>query len=276
MSVPWLDGTLTTMALCWRLDRADGVSIGFTAHDRDLTIGGVVYRSSPGMVPSAIRQSDGFDVDTLDVEGALTHDAITADDLAAGRWDGAALTLFAVDWAAPSDPLVMARGEIGDVSIRDSLDGGGAFTAELRGPTALLERPVVERTSPDCRAQLGDRRCRVDLAARTRIARIASAEDEVLTLDVAEPSANAYGYGRLRWLDGDNAGLSAAILSSIGAAVTLRDPPPFAIAEGARVELLEGCDRLLATCRTRFANAANFRGEPYLPGIDLLTRYGSD
>jgi uncharacterized phage protein (TIGR02218 family) len=271
MSVAWLDGALTTMALCWRLDRADGVSIGFTAHDRDLTIGGVVYRSSPGMVPSAIRQSDGFDVDTLDVEGALTHDAITADDLTAGRWDGAALTLCAVDWIDPADPLVIARGEIGDVSISDA-----AFTAEPRGPTALLERPVVERTSPDCRAQLGDRRCRVDLAARTRVARVLSVADEVLTLDVAEPSANAYGYGRLRWLDGDNAGLSAAILSSAGATVTLRDPPAFAIADGARVELLEGCDRLLATCRTRFANAANFRGEPYLPGVDLLTRYGTD
>jgi uncharacterized phage protein (TIGR02218 family) len=271
MTVAWLAGELTTMALCWRLDRADGVTIGFTAHDRDLTIAGVVYRSSPGMVPSAIRQSDGFDVDTLDVDGALTHDAITADDLAAGRWDGAALTLFAADWTDPAETLVIARGEIGDVSIRDE-----AFTAELRGPTALLERPVVEQTSPDCRAALGDRRCRVDLAARTRFARIVAVADEVLTLDAAEPSVNAYGYGRLRWLDGANAALAAPILSSAGNTVTLRDPPAFPIETGALVELREGCDRLLSTCRTRFANAGNFRGEPYLPGIDLLTRYGTD
>jgi uncharacterized phage protein (TIGR02218 family) len=272
MTVAWLAGELTTMALCWRLDRADGVTIGFTAHDRDLTIAGVVYRSSPGMVPSAIRQSDGFDVDTLDVDGALTHDAITADDLAAGRWDGAALTLFAADWTDPADDtLVIARGEIGDVSIRDE-----AFTAELRGPTALLERPVVEQTSPDCRAALGDRRCRVDLSARTRFARVVAVADEVLTLDTTEPSANAYGYGRLRWLDGANAALAAPILSSAGSTVMLRDPPAFPIEPGALVELREGCDRLLSTCRTRFANAANFRGEPYLPGIDLLTRYGTD
>ncbi len=271
MSVAWLDGPLTTMALCWRLDRTDGVTIGFTAHDQDLTIAGVVYRSSPGMVPSAIRQSDGFVVDTLDVEGALTHDAITAQDLAAGRWDGATLTLFAVDWTDPSNRLAIARGEIGDVSIHDE-----AFTAELRGPTALLERPVVEQTSPDCRASLGDRRCRVDLARRTRLARVVSVADEVLTLNAAEPSLGAYTYGRLRWLDGANAGLAAAILSSAGDTVTLRDPPVFSIEPGALVELTEGCDRLFATCRTRFANAANFRGEPYLPGIDLLTRYGTD
>nr|WP_232014937.1 phage BR0599 family protein [Sphingopyxis sp. EG6] len=29
----------------------------------------------------------------------------------------------------------------------------------------------------------------------------------------------------------------------------------------------------LATCRERFANAINFRGEAHLPGNDLLTRY---
>jgi hypothetical protein len=68
MSTPaWLDPALTTMALCWRLDRRDGVTIGFTTHDRDLPIGGIVYAASPGMLPSAVRQSDGFDVDTLDL-----------------------------------------------------------------------------------------------------------------------------------------------------------------------------------------------------------------
>jgi hypothetical protein len=42
---------------------------------------------------------------------------------------------------------------------------------------------------------------------------------------------------------------------------------------GTLVLLVEGCDRTIATCRLRFNNAANFRGEPYLPGNDLLTRY---
>ncbi len=273
MTAPaWLQRELTTLALCWRLDRADGVTIGFTAHDRDLTIAGVVYRSSPGMLPSAVRQSDGFDVDTLDVDGALTSEAITEADLAAGRWDGATLSLFAIDWTDPSaDAVPIARGEIGDVSIRDD-----AFTAELRGPTALLERPVVEQTAPDCRASLGDRRCRIDLAARTRIATVIAADGAGLTLDQGESSANAYAYGRLRWLDGANAGLAAPIAASAGAAVTLRDPPAFATEAGALVELVEGCDRRFETCCTRFANAANFRGEPFLPGTDLLTRYGTD
>ena len=95
----------------------------------------------------------------------------------------------------------------------------------------------------------------------------------VLTVDVAEPSPNAWGYGRLRWIDGANGGLSAIVAASAGASVTLRDPPPFAVAPGTLAELVEGCDRAATTCAARFANIANFRGEPYLPGNDLLTRY---
>jgi uncharacterized phage protein (TIGR02218 family) len=273
----WWQAPLSTLTLCWRLDRADGVSLGLTTHDRDLTIGGLVYRARTGMLPSAVKQSDGFDVDTLDIDGALTDDAITVADLRAGRWDGAGLTLFAADWRDPAaPPLVIARGEIGDVSMQGALDdGSGAFTAELRGPTALLERPVVEQTSPDCRADLGDRRCRVDLSLHRRVARLAAVAGRVLTLDSAEPVPDAYRYGRLRWLDGANAGLAVALAGSAGATVTLRDPPAFAPEAGARVELLGGCDRLFATCCNRFDNAENFRGEPFLPGNDLLTRYGT-
>lgn len=272
MSAPdWIAAPLTTMALCWRLDRRDGVTLGVTAHDRDLAVGGVVYAARPGLLPSALRQSDGFDVDTLDLQGALTDDGITAADLAAGRWDGAALTLFAVDWSDPvAAPLPLATGELGDVTERD-----GAFTAELRGPTALLERPVVELTSPDCRAELGDRRCRVDLAPRTRFARLVAADGATLTLDAAEPEADAYGFGTLRWLDGGNAGLASAIGGSAGARVTLRDPPFVAPLPGALVTLTQGCDRRFEMCRARFRNAANFRGEPHLPGNDLLDRYGT-
>lgn len=266
----WFQTELTTLAFCWRLERRDGVALGFTSHDRDLVVRGFRYRAAPGMAPSAISRSDGLDVDTLDVSGALTSDLISADDLAAGRWDGARLRLIAVDWSDPdAEPVFLARGELGEIGTSD-----GAFTAELRGPTALLDRPVVEATSPECRAELGDKRCRVDLAGRTRFARTAAVVDAVtVDLDVSEPSANAYGYGRLRWIGGGNSGLVSAILRSDGARLFLREAPAKAVAVGTLVELTEGCDKIFATCRDRFSNGANFRGEPHLPGADLLTRY---
>ncbi|SFE47808.1 phage conserved hypothetical protein BR0599 [Methylobacterium sp. 13MFTsu3.1M2] len=42
--------------------------------------------------------------------------------------------------------------------------------------------------------------------------------------------------------------------------------------------LTAGCDKRLATCRDRFANAVNFQGFPHMPGNDAVMRAvpGSD
>jgi len=264
----FLDSPLTTLAFCWRLERRDGVALGFTSHDRDLFLDGLLYRAAPGIAPSAVTLADGFDAGSMDVAGALSADGISEADLESGRWDGAGVILFAVDWETPGETLVLARGELGAAERK-----GDAFSAELRGAVAVLERTVVEETSPECRAALGDRRCRVDLAGRRVLARVSGIDGAALEMDRAEPVAGAYGYGMLRWIDGANAGLSGAVLSSAGHAIVLRDLPALPVAIGDRAELIEGCDRSLAMCRGRFGNAVNFRGEPHLPGNDLLTRY---
>lgn len=260
--------TLATIAFCWRIERRDGVAIGLTSHDRDIVLDGLIHRAAPGVTPSAIVRSDGLEADTMAVEGAFTAAAIGEDDLVAGRWDGARVALSAIDWSDGSGVIALGEGTIGAVETRD-----GAFTAELAGATAALDRPVVEETAAECRAALGDARCRVAMAGRRRFARVVAVAGQVLTLDTAAPLAGAYALGLLRWFDGANAGLEDAIVASDGATVTLRLPPRFAVSAGVRVEVVEGCDKSLATCAGRFGNVANFRGEPYLPGIDLLTRY---
>lgn len=260
---------LTTIAFCWRIERRDGLALGFSSHDRDLDIGGMRYRAAPGMLPSAIALSDGFDADSLEVEGALTLDAISGEDLGAGRWDGAAVTVIMADWEDPGAPAVaLARGELGDVRMRRN-----GFEAELRGAVAALERPVAERTSPECRAELGDKRCRVDMAGRTRLVRIVGVPSAT-AIDIAiETTPGAYRYGRARWLSGRNCGLDSQVTAAEGNRLALRDAPHYPASAGDLIEIAEGCDKSLATCGGRFGNSLNFRGEPHLPGMDLLSRY---
>jgi uncharacterized phage protein (TIGR02218 family) len=271
----WFEQGLTTLAWLWRVERADGVAVGFTSHDRDVwrpsTGSGqaaFLYRASPGMVPSAIERREGVAPDDLDVAGALSGDVFSEADLRGGRWDGATVTVSACDWAdADAVPVVLAEGTLGAVEI-----AGGGFSAALRGSAALFERAACEATSPSCRAELGDARCRVDLAGRRVRAAVTAADGAALA--VAGLAGGAFVGGRLRWLDGANAGLAGRIVANDAASVTLEDAPAFAVAAGDRCELTEGCDKAFATCCARFGNAANFRGEPHLPGNDLLVRYG--
>jgi uncharacterized phage protein (TIGR02218 family) len=268
--MPAVDGDrLATVAFCWRLERRDGVTVALTGHDRDLEVAGLTYRAAPGLTPSAIVRAEGLDADTMEATGALGSAAITARDLMAGRWDGARVVAFAIDWSDPAAaPVPLGEGRIGAVTMAD-----GRFAAELTGAAARLEMPVAEATSPGCRATLGDRRCRVPMAGRRRYARVVAQAGRQVTLDTAAPEPGADGDGRVRWIGGENGGLESAVTASDGPVLTLRETPAFAVAAGTLVEVTQGCDRRLATCAGRFGNAINFRGEPYLPGIDLLTRY---
>ena len=75
MSRVWFSQPLETAATFWRVIRRDGVTLGFTTHDRDLWFDGVLHRAAPGMVPSAIRRSTDFEPDSAEVQGALrVHD----------------------------------------------------------------------------------------------------------------------------------------------------------------------------------------------------------
>ncbi|MDO9361821.1 MAG: DUF2163 domain-containing protein [Sphingopyxis sp.] len=262
----WLREEVVTLAWCWRLARRDGVVIGLTSHDHDLLVGGIVYRTAPGMKPSALETSDSLDAGTMDLEGAIASEAISGRDLDAGRWDGAELELFVTDWSAPETaPVTVARGSLGAIERR-----GAAFSAELQGVTRLLDRPVCPATSPSCRAMLGDRACRVDLAPLTHRRRVVAVDGRAVTLDVAVADM---AFGDLMWMEGANCGLASPVIAVDGAVLNLAEAPAFVPRCPAGVRLIAGCDKQLATCRDRFANAINFRGEAHLPGNDLLTRY---
>jgi len=266
-----IDAEVTTLAVLWRIARVDGVTLGFTTHDAPLVVGGMTYDSAPGMVPSAISTGDGLEVDTMEVAGALSASAITAADLAAGRYDGASVRVAMVDWRDPGGPVLpLARGTLGEVS-QSASGAGGSFTAELRGPTAAFDAAVVEVCSPECRAELGDARCRVDLAPLTVTA--AASEVEPGRIAVVAGDLVRFIGGRVRALAGPNAGIDRRVNDAGPGTLDLDEPLPFALALGTRVELREGCDKRFATCTTRFANALNFRGEPHVPGGDLLTRF---
>ncbi len=261
------DGALTSMALCWALERRDGAGIGLTSCDRALGRGGNRYGPAPGMVPAAVTRSLGLDSHSGEVAGALSSEALSGDDLALGRWDGARIALTAVDWTDPDAAgVAMLGGEVGTVAI-----DGERFSADLGGASARLDEPVCPATSPECRANFGDKQCRVDLAGRTIVAFAISAAGGQLTLD--RVIGDNYLLGRLRYLSGENCGLSTVVTAVAGSAVSVRDLPRAVVAAGCRIELREGCDKRFTTCSARFANALNFRGEPHLPGTDLLTRY---
>lgn len=256
----------STLAFCWRIERRDGAGLALTSHDSALLREGILYRPDPGVVPSAITRTLGLEPNSGEVAGALSSAALTATDLRLGRWNGARVTLSACDWQDESQPKTLLSGELGEVALE-----GESFSAELRGVAWRLNESVCPSTSPECRAEFGDKACRVDLANRTTRATVIAAAGVEIELDrnVGEDVL----FGRFQYMSGANCGASTIVLAVTGRVVRLRDLPRAAVEPGCAVRVRQGCDKRFATCRSRFQNAANFRGEPHLPGNDLLTRY---
>jgi uncharacterized phage protein (TIGR02218 family) len=268
MSRVWFGQALETAAVFWRILRRDGVALGFTTHDRDLWFDGLRHAAAPGMLPSAIRRSAGFDPDSAEVQGALTHAAIAAHDLAAGRFDGARVRIGLIDWQS-GERETLYRGTIGAVTGDD-----GRFTAELVSRKAELLRDPVPRTSPSCRAAFAGPGCMLSPAHFTHEAVLAGIAPgaNAVTLATAAAPADLVG-GTLRWLDGPHAGQAMTVMLAGAEGLVLDLPLDSALVPGARAMVREGCDRTLDTCATRFGNAVNFQGEPFLPGNDLVLRY---
>lgn len=267
----WFSTELETVATFWRIERKDGVTLGFTSHDRNLWFDGLVYRAAPGMVPSALRMSSGLEPDSADMAGALTHDAIREDDLVTGRYDGARIVAGLVDWER-LDHEALYVGTLGAVG-RD----GTAFSVELESLKSELHREIVPRTAPSCRAEFCSTGCTLSPARFTHEARLLAISDDRARVRLSvSVAADHLTDGVLRWVDGPHAGLAVRIEgASSDGWLSLDRQVAQGLDAGAWVIVREGCDHRLETCAERFANAVNFQGEPFLPGNDLLARYPS-
>ena len=265
--------TTATLARAWSVQRCDGLRLGFTDHDAALHFDGLWFRPDSGLTARALLQASGLAVDNTEAEGALCDDAITEPDLMAGRWDGAQLQLWQVDWRDVTVRRLIFRGSLGEVT-RIS----GAFRAELRGLTEGLNAPQGRVYHPRCSAILGDRACGLDMTAEHL------SHDAVLEREAGGRLRFAgfpgfdpgwFDHGLLVVLDGPAQGLEVTIKNDLalpdgGREIEPWTMPTIAPRPGDRIRLQAGCDKRARTCRRKFDNFLNFRGFPHLPAEDWL------
>jgi hypothetical protein len=123
-----LDGGATRLCRCWRVRRRDGVALGFTDHDDDVVFEGVVHRASSGMDASALQAATGLSVDNAQAVGALSDAAVSEEDIRAGRYDGAEVWHWLVDWERPELRVLLFRGSFGEIRRADGWFRQGRLT----------------------------------------------------------------------------------------------------------------------------------------------------
>lgn len=268
-----LEGGLTTVCHAWLITRKDGTQFAFTDHDLPLAFDGVTYRADAGLSAKAIAQTTGLSVDNTEAVGALSDASIREDEIEQGRFDGAEVVTWLVNWQDVSQRWLKFRGSIGEITRVD-----GTFRAELRGLTEALNRTLGRVYQKPCTAVLGDSQCRFDTTL----------PGYTLTLPVdVQEGARTFTWeslpgfdeeffirGRIEVVDGPAAGLFGLIkhdrVRNGVRIIDLWEPIKGDVGPGTQVKLIAGCNKRLETCRLKFNNILNFQGFPDLPREDWV------
>lgn len=268
---------VTTLCHCWKLTLGDGTAMGFTDHDRAILFDAVTYEPESGFDASEDTTATGFAVGGLEVIGALSSERLTAADLAAGRYDGAAVTVYLVNWMVPDERHLVRTGHLGEVARED-----GTFRAEIRGLAAALDQPNGRVFRPACDADLGDARCGVDLddgdyRGAGTVSGAGDGRRKFAANGLGDFEGGWFERGRLVWVTGANAGRAIEIrahrLRDGVAELELWQGMTGAIEAGDTFTVTAGCDKRFATCVAKFGNGINFRGFPHMPGNDFALSY---
>jgi uncharacterized phage protein (TIGR02218 family) len=258
----------TTLASCYRVTRTDGVTQGFTDHDQDLVIDGVTYMASSGFSKFNLTDKSNLEMSQMQVDGMINA-GMTAADLRARKYDYADVQIFAVNWANLSQgKIILLTGKFGPVTINEY-----GFQVELNGMAARLSNVRGDLYQPSCRVDLGSTECGVDVDSLMQSGTVATTDGaRNLTATGLSAADTYFAGGLLTWLTGNNTGDSVEVRSwtSGGAALVLYLKARAAIVVGDTFKVQPGCDKLFSTCRDKFSNIVNFRGEPYIPGTDYL------
>jgi uncharacterized phage protein (TIGR02218 family) len=144
----------------WRVERSDGLVLGFTTSDTEFVFEGVTYSPTNPFSASAVQSKNNFSVDNVNTV-ALVNEQITKGDLLGGKWDNAKVKFF---WIRPDKPewgcIPIRGGKFGTITVK-----GQTFETELRTVLQTLQQPFGDFYTLECSANLGDAKCKVKLDA---------------------------------------------------------------------------------------------------------------
>lgn len=303
-----LQGNPTTTAFLWKVKRTDGVIFGFTNFDRDIAYddlsgdGSITYLAKTGFINSASANKSDLTVDNSEVQAFLDSTAITAADIRGTRYDDALITIMLVNWNdLTMGHVILRKGTLGIVKLQDP--ARGVFSTEIRGLADQLRITIGASFGPLCRAEFGSGLngidmnskylCHIDVTALQQTAAVSvvnsptqiGTPNYVLVIPASLPGAGGHpGYdffneGLVTFTSGVMNGMKFEIKDYEGS-TEMTDPQlieffmplPFTPAIGDTFIIEPGCDKTLGKCQF-YNNVVNFRGEPFIPGMDIFLDY---
>ncbi len=271
-----ISSSATNLAKCWRIKRLDGIELGFSDHDETLEFDGSVFTPTYGADSGEVASKLGAQTDSAEIVGIVNSAAINEDDILLGRYDGAKVESFLVNWKDVSERHHLRTDYIGEITRID-----GIFKAELRSAQVDMNIAKGKVYQSFCNARLGENPCGIDIEdPNYKISVTVLSLDNSFTITTSLISGfanNWFSFGKAVWLSGKREGKSDIIIlhknESAKSVISFSEPIIDWVNVGDNLNLYAGCDRHLSTCQDKFSNVVNFQGFPHIPGSDFILRY---
>ncbi len=263
-----LEKSLTTIANCWSIKLKDSRQFGFTDHSHDILYDGLLYRSGHTISVSSIESSVSLSVDNFEIEGILNSDVIQKNDILNGKYNKAHVEYFIVNYSDVSQGRVLINsGYIAEIRVIDN-----KFYAEIRSISSELKKQTRQIYSETCRARFKDKKCGADDSEYVLCGFITSVvNDLIIETDLLLRYHGIYNNSRLKIVDGQREEY-LVVQKALDNKIYLQKPSRVSLTRGIKIILFPDCDKLFTTCCNIFRNSLNFRGEPFVPGLDEINK----
>lgn len=276
------------LSVFMKITSADGDVLRVWNGTRNKIVDGELYYAYP-IAPSRLQSQNGLSADNFEAT-AVYSGLFNAATLRSKKWIGARVEYRILDYKDPA--LGYAERRVGFLGQTET--GKYAAKTEVKSLIGKLGEPVGLTYQNDCDVvRLGDGRCKVNLNGLTvqgykitvsgTIAapvlnrqQFSAAFSEPVKPDDEEITTvpdKFYEFGEIEFLSGANTGAKSQILTNSANDLTLYLPVYYNPSAGDQIRLIAGCNRKIAVCRDKYANAENNRSFYMLPGRTKAFRF---
>lgn len=268
----------TTTYLCriWELTCDNGEVFRFTDLTEDIVYDGETYKYDPGIRVSSIVITSGGQPDNAQIEVVASENFLPMARIRNGGLSKATFKLWVIDWRDPD--FYGALELFGGMTSTIKFNNKNRVSLSVNSDNGEDAQSIGERYSRQCRAQLGDERCKVNLEALKIAFTVDTITDNGYGFTAPElvgVTDARFKFGRILWTSGFNDTLQDEVKESFAtgrAVMSLYPRNP--VVPGDTGFIYPGCDFQVSTCGDKFGNLVNFRGEPYVPPPNIIVFSG--
>lgn len=261
------------VAELWEITPVGKSTIYLTSAENNISYGGHTYTSFD-LERDEIEEATGLQVATFNFKAfALSTDLLDSQTWQAaglaGYFDYASVVLrllFLSDWSTQVGAVLLFTGTVAEIEV-----ALGEIKFTVKSLAEIFNQSFPRNLyQAECPFLLYDSNCGLNAADFAVAGTVGAGSDADTILDASLTQADDYfQFGYIQFTSGDIIGLRRTIDSSESGRLDLTLPFNQAPDVGDTFNVYPGCDRLKATCETKFSNT-NFGGQPYIPVPETL------